>query len=143
MKRTPLTRRTPLRARQGMSTRTPLRPRGTRLRARVARPNTAQHAWRELVRDMGCVVSGGWPVEIHHCVGRTGRHDGGAIGHWWSLPLTRDEHQGPEGIHRNPNGKARERALFEHVLQRVGRAAMQAGCMPPGDVIEAIRSYHR
>jgi hypothetical protein len=55
-------------------------------------PNAAQTRWREAVRSLGSVISGG-PAVIHHPVGRTGMHNKTHIGHWWVIPLTDDEHK--------------------------------------------------
>jgi hypothetical protein len=58
----------------------------------VKPPTAAQKRWREAVRGLGSVISGG-PAVIHHPVGRTGKHNKVDIGHWWVIPLTDDEHK--------------------------------------------------
>lgn len=55
-------------------------------------PNKEQLAFREDVRGLGSIISGG-PAVIHHVVGRTAKHEKVAIGHWWILPLTDEEHK--------------------------------------------------
>jgi hypothetical protein len=153
MKRTPLQRRTPLRARKTLRS-GPLKgvreqlpslyyPAGARrLRTRIAQPNTRERAWREAVRSLGSIIDADPRVEIHHCVGRTGRHEGVAIGHWWILPLTREQHQGRNGIHAHPDRKAREKSLFERVLICI-QARDPETPLPPPHVIDAIRRYRR
>lgn len=146
MKRTPLQRRTPLAVRKGLRSYRPgegLRTYAPKIKPRIDQPRAVQRRWRELVRSLGSVVSG-LPAEIHHPVGRTGRHNGVAIGHWWLIPLTWEEHQGAEGIHSHPNRRRREKELFRLVLGRV--VLMHNGerpeCYPPAHVIEAIEDYH-
>lgn len=154
MKRSgPLQRRTPLRSpvpprNRDQQLRASKIQRGLKtLRTKISQPAARERDWREMVRDLGSVVSGAAPViEIHHCVGRTGRHDGVAIGHWWILPLTPDEHRGASGssIHSHPQRKAREKELFERVLVCIVEANHGIpDCWPPSEVLEAIRSYHR
>ena len=56
-------------------------------------PRAEQIEWRERVRKSGSIISGiRRHCEIHHPAGRTARHDGQAIGHWYILPLLPDEH---------------------------------------------------
>jgi hypothetical protein len=57
-----------------------------------SQPNAKQKQWREAVRELGSIISGG-PAVIHHPVGRTAKHNKVHIGHWWVLPLTDDEHK--------------------------------------------------
>lgn len=158
VKRRALMRRTPLRARSSrprlradvpQSPQPPKRgprARAHRLKTRISQPNARELRWREAVRDLGSIIDLTPNVEIHHCAGRTARHDGVAIGHYWILPLTRAQHQGPAGIHAHPDRKAREKELFEHVLVTVGalNTARDAGIeLPPPHVIAAIRSFRR
>lgn len=153
MKRTELRRRTPMRSgsRLQSGTNTPranvarLQRHQVTKRSRVATPDAVQKDWREMVRDLGSIITGAAAlVEIHHCAGRTARHNRVAIGHWWILPLTHDEHQGPEGIHAHPDRKAREKRLFERVLVRVVEANHGIpACWPPAEVLCAIRDFHR
>lgn len=116
-------------------------------RGSVAQPSSAQRAWRERVRELGSIVDGATPCEIHHPVGRTGKHNGIEIGHWWVLPLTAEQHRGPDGIHRAPDRKAREKALFRAVLAllraREQFAINERAVWPPQDVLDAIDDYHR
>ena len=55
-------------------------------------PNASQKRWRESVRELGSIISGG-PAVIHHPVGRCGKHNKIDIGHWWVIPLTDEEHK--------------------------------------------------
>lgn len=52
-------------------------------------PNAAQKRWRETVAGFGCVATHADPAhcQIHHVVGRTGKHNRVPIGHWFILPL--------------------------------------------------------
>ncbi|MCH8136650.1 MAG: hypothetical protein IIB77_11780 [Proteobacteria bacterium] len=54
-------------------------------------PTAAQKRWRESVRDLGSMISGGNAL-IHHPVGLSGRHEKQDIGHAWVVPLTQEEH---------------------------------------------------
>ena len=56
-------------------------------------PNAEQKLWRENVRQTGSIISGLSRVEIHHVLGRTAKIKGvGNIGHYFILPLDREEH---------------------------------------------------
>lgn len=147
MKRTPLKRRTPLAVRKGLRSHRPgetLRTYKPRIKPKVSQPNAQQRRWRELVRAMGSIISGR-PAEIHHAEGRNAKHNGVEIGHWWILPLTPDEHRGPDGIHSHPQRKAREKQLFARLLYAVldDHNGLPPECFPPRDVLDAIAEYHR
>lgn len=147
MKRSgPLRRRTPLLAKRRIWSSRPgesLKIYKPRIRTRIPQPNAVQRRWREMVRSLGSIVSG-LPAEIHHPVGRTGKHNGVDIAHWWILPLTNEEHRGDEGIHSHPRRRQREKALYRLVLGRI--VLLHSGdrpkCYPPAHVIEAIEDYH-
>lgn len=62
------------------------------MKSKGNQPTAAQVRWREAVRGLGSVISGG-PAVIHHPVGCTGKHNKIAIGHWWIIPLTDEEHK--------------------------------------------------
>ena len=107
-------------------------------------PTKAQADWRETVRELGSVVSGGF-AEIHHCVGRTGKHNKVDIGHYWLIPLTDDEHRAlhlnAEWLLRDISGYVMTRKEFEKwAFQKV---IDQTGYVIPADVYEAIMDYHR
>ncbi len=111
-------------------------------------PTAAQKRWREEVRALGSVISGG-PAVIHHPVGCTGKHNKVEIGHWWVIPLTDEEHKVLhagnldwllcetrwEGMTR----KEFEKAAFETVLNdpRFDDRAMNP------EVYYAIIDYHK
>lgn len=104
-----------------------------------AQPNAKQRQWREDVREMGSICGGG-PVVIHHAAGRTARHNGVHIGHWWIVALSDDQHK---DIHAS--GKARksiEKELFEKTMKRYVRVYNRPIPVPL-DVVEAIMSWHR
>lgn len=147
MKRSPIKRKTPLAVRKALQSHRPgetLRKLRPKMKPRVSQPTAQQRRWRELVRAMGSIISGR-PAETHHAVGRTGKHNGVAIGHWFILPLTADEHRGPKGIHSHPQRKAREKLLFARLLYAVldDHHGLPPECFPPRDVLDAIGDYHR
>jgi hypothetical protein len=117
-----------------------------RLRTRIDQPNARERRWREAVRSLGSIINCSANVEIHHCAGRTARHEGVAIGHYWILPLTHAQHQGPDGIHAHPHRKEREKELFERLLTLCRAQNRNRGAdieLPPPEVIDAIRRYRR
>lgn len=82
-------------------------------------PNAEQTRWREAVRELGSVISGG-PAVIHHMYGRTASFNKVHVGHWALLPLTDEEHK-----YRHQHGKkafsekwAHEKDLFLTVCER-------------------------
>jgi len=102
-------------------------------------PSAAQKRWREAVRGLGSVISGE-PAVIHHAVGVTGKHNKIAIGHWWILPLTDDEHK---SLHAGEafgcgNRKRFEKIQFERIIRTICVVPI-----PPHDVCKAISGYHR
>ena len=74
------------------------------MRSKVSAPTAAQREWREKVRRTQSIISGREICEIHHVAGRTAKFDKQAIGHWWILPLTTDEHR----LIGNPDDFARK-----------------------------------
>ena len=99
-------------------------------------PNKAELTWREIVRSHGCVLDMGNPVQIHHVVGRTAKHNRVDIGHWFILPVSEQAHR---EIERFP--KDEQKLYFRDICtwhQRV------FGELPFGaDVLLAIWDWHR
>lgn len=146
MKRTELQRRTPMRRAQQLRAQrsrlqaATVRRRTARLRTTIARPNAAQKRWRERVRESGTILGGLGPIHVHHCAGRTARHDGIHIGHWWILPLTEYQHR---SIHADPDRKGREKHLWLCLLARLPLLDEDPQAYPPAEVCAAIQDYHR
>ena len=105
------------------------------------RPTAAQKRWREAVRDLGSVISGG-PAVIHHPVGRKGKHNKVDIGHWWVIPLTNEEHKALHGgdTFGYESRKEFEKQEFHAIAIKLGR---NKGVTPPEGVLEAVMDYHR
>lgn len=122
--------------------------RRTRLRSRIDQPTAEQRRWREAVRELGSIIDGSKPCEIHHCAGRTAKHQGVAIGHWWILPLTAEQHRGPQGVESwGRDRKGREKDLWVRVLIRMHERSLATQtpvpAWPPEDVRGAIFDFHR
>jgi len=102
-------------------------------------PNAAQVRWREAVRELGSVISGG-PAVIHHPIGVTGKHNKVAIGHWWIIPLTDVEHK---QLHQGrwANRKKWEKEFFGLVCAAMTKANPDAS-QPSEEVCQAIWDYH-
>ena len=95
-------------------------------------PTAEQKRFRENLRSIfpGTV--------IHHCVGATGKHNKVAIGHWWIIALTPEEHiKVHSGISER---KSLEKNEFAHQMERYFFYYRR---MPvPDEVLEAIEDYH-
>ena len=111
-------------------------------------PNAAQKRWMEAVRAQGSIISGG-PAVIHHVVGRTAKHNKVAIGHWWILPLTDDEHKllhsdkaafDLQWLCADQNRWFVEKEMFQLVMDKLHPESIE---MVPEDVYDAIWGYHR
>lgn len=96
MKRTPLKRKTPLRAKRP----TPRRDEGRVAHQRTKRKATSKTAeearFLELVASLGCLICGK-PASVHHIMhapGKQRRRD-----HRFVAPLCREHHQGDSGVH--------------------------------------------
>lgn len=103
-------------------------------------PTAAQKRWHDTLRELGSVLSGLKPVEIHHCAGASAKHNKVWIGQWWVLALTHEEHSRyvPEWGKRR---KFMEKTLFRTQCKLIERAG---GVIPFGDdVMEAIEGYRR
>ena len=110
-----------------------------RLRVKCDQPTAAEKRWRETVREMGSVLSGLKPCEVHHCAGRTARHNKIDIGHWFVIPLTTYEHSRIAEWGRSR--KDYEKALFRAMCRIYTK---RGGVLPFGaDVLEAIADYHK
>ena len=109
MKRTPLTRKTPLkRKRDSIRVVHPERVQHQRMkRKRVSKTALeAQHLAR--LAGMPCAVTGKRPVEVHHLMkapDKRTRRD-----HRWTVPLHHTMHRGPAGVH----GLGSEAAFEQH-----------------------------
>ncbi len=51
-----------------------------------------EKAWLQRVAEYGGFVAGTNNLQIHHCVGREGKHNKYHIGRWFVLPLAFDLH---------------------------------------------------
>lgn len=113
-------------------------------------PTAAQKRWREAVRELGSVISGG-PAVIHHPVGCSGKHNKIEIGHWWVIPLTDEEHKAlhrGEEIWRNTKlfGHCESRKEFEKAAFQVSFDRCFDNCvedLPSAPAVTAILDYHR
>jgi len=57
------------------------------------KPTKAQEkAWLQRVAEHGCVINGQSVIQLHHCVGREGKHNKYHIGRWFVLPLSVELH---------------------------------------------------
>ena len=71
--------------------------------------NKKHREWEELVRETGCCITGATnDVQIHHVVGRKGKHNKILIGPYFILPLHEDYHMvtgaNPNAWHKNKKG---------------------------------------
>jgi hypothetical protein len=110
------------------------------MRSKGNAPTAAQKEWRELVRGVGSVVSRGDAV-IHHPIGATGKHRKIAIGHWWVIPLTDDEHK---ALHAGEtfgyeSRKEFEKSAFQEALMQI---AHSKGITIATQIELAIMDYH-
>ena len=111
-------------------------------------PTAAQTRWRESVRELGSVISGG-PAVIHHCVGRTAKHDKVHIGHCWILPLTDSEHKALHSGHLDwllceTEWEGMSRKFFEkHAFKFSVVDRLDVPDEYTFDVNHAIQGYHR
>ena len=110
-------------------------------------PTAEQKRWREKVRAIGCIACGErMGTEIHHCAGRTAKHNKIAIGHWWILPLCHGCHvlltEGPDRL-------AEARFGFTFVGRWDLEKLLYADLMThfrddvPLDVLNSIYDYHK
>ena len=103
---------------------------------KVDQPNAAQKRWRESVRELGCLMGAPGPVEIHHVVGRTAKHNKIAIGHWWILPVSNEGHRMVEAL-----SKHEQKELFHTMC--LAYFACYLSLPVPDDVMAAIMDWHR
>lgn len=110
------------------------------MRSKGNAPTAAQKRWREAVRELGSVISGG-PAVIHHPVGVTGKHNKVHIGHWWVIPLTDEEHK---ALHAGETFVCESRKEFEKVAFEtvLNNERFDDGAMTP-TVYHAIMNYHK
>jgi hypothetical protein len=112
-------------------------------------PTASQKAWREAVRELGCVIDkskGG--IEIHHVLGATAKHNKVDIGHWFILPLSSWYHRENPTLNVTDNKRLFE-ANFGTQVQLFMGLIMQYEFIHervapvPAEVIDAIRSLER
>lgn len=56
-------------------------------------PNQAEKDFQGWLKQQPCCITGANGVQVHHCVGSTGRHNKVLIGHWFCLPLSPSMHE--------------------------------------------------
>lgn len=111
-------------------------------------PNAVQKRWRESVRSLGSVISGG-PAVIHHAVGATAKHNKIPIGHWWLIPLTDEEHKALHLDGETFNHESRkvfEKWAFMQVVERLEKIERETETiytLPDLIIQEAIMDFHR
>ena len=90
--------------------------------------HTSKKSYRdfeELVRTIGCIITGSPHPQIHHVKGRTFKHNKILIGPWYILPLHYDLHNGshPNAYHNSKHGfiaaYGHPRYLFKQVLDKI------------------------
>jgi hypothetical protein len=85
-----------------------------------------EQAWLDRITEIGCIacklLGDETPTEERHHI-REGAGGGQRRAHMLTLPLCREHHQGPRGVHANghkiPQLKMDELDLFEAVLKEV------------------------
>jgi hypothetical protein len=110
------------------------------MRSKGNNPTKAQKRWMDQVASLGSIISGKFPVEMHHCVGFTGKHNKILIGPWWILPLTESEHK---YVHLAADRKDREKRLFVQVKAKWVEQFYPLEMPVPDEVQDAIMEYHR
>ncbi len=94
--------------------------------------NKKLREWEELVRETGCCVTGRTDnVQIHHVVGRKGKHNKVRIGGVYILPLNRDYHmldgKHPNAWHKNKKGFIAEFGPARYLFMSVMNALIDDG----------------
>ena len=102
-------------------------------------PTAQQVRWRELVRSLGSIVSNEDAV-IHHCVGVTGKHNKVAIGPWWIIPLTNEEHL---ALHAGETFGLDSRKMFEKWAFTEVCQMLYPEQYITDEIYDAIQDYHR
>jgi len=76
--------------------------------------------WEELFRSLGCIITGG-PAQIHHPIGRKGKHNKLLIGPKFIIPLHYDYHMvtgsHPNAYHKNKKGFIKEFGEPSHLFE--------------------------
>lgn len=91
MKRTPLSRRTPLRAKREAPRRNEGRVQAGRMKSKAVSKTALEKRHLERIAGLPCIVSGKRPVVVHHLMiapGKERRRD-----HRWVVPLVNDLHR--------------------------------------------------
>jgi hypothetical protein len=106
------------------------------------RPTAAQQRWQDAVANLGSILSGEKPVQLHHAAGFTARHNKVLVGPWWIIPLTKAEHDAIPAL--GHERKAWEKRMFTLVCwhyQMNGANGLQP--LPFGDEVTlAIQDWH-
>jgi len=55
-------------------------------------PNQSEKDFQAWLKIQPCCITGRNDVQVHHCVGSTGKHNKVLIGHYFCLPLSVDTH---------------------------------------------------
>lgn len=118
------------------------------MRSKGNEPSAEQKAWMSQLAEYGCVVTRADNPQIHHCLGATAKHNKVAIGHWYLLPLAHQLHDissnRPDNITLHKREFEWRHGTEKELFSRLIKTFRDNGNpIPPEEVIEAIKGYHR
>lgn len=104
--------------------------------------------WLGIVAEHGPVIQGEGPTQLHHVVGRTGKHNKVLIGPWFVLPLPWQYHDVASGdscnvTHFRHNFTRRFGLQKDLFLQMVERIRATGESVPHGLILKAIEDTNR
>ncbi|HEX8418547.1 MAG TPA: hypothetical protein VF638_00885 [Sphingomonas sp.] len=98
LRRSPITRKTPMSRVKAFLERRPAKPRAKPMRKAKPVKSQEERHHHEAVAKMPCIACGGWPVEVHH-VRHNGRH-GITRDHTCVVPVCAEDHRaGRNAVH--------------------------------------------
>ena len=99
-------------------------------------PNKAEKDFQAWLKHQPCCITGLQPVEVHHCVGSTGKHNKQHIGHWFCLPMA-------EHIHKEYHAgtkpfKEKYGLQNQRWIKIISKYACETGVCAPDEIFYAI-----
>ena len=104
-------------------------------------PNSDEKKFQGWLKERNCCVSGDYGVEVHHCVGSTGKHNKVLIGHWFCLPLSTEIHREYHAGTKSWREKYATQSFFWSYL--VADYQEETGCIVPADVVGAVMDLRK
>lgn len=104
-------------------------------------PNADEKKFQGWLKEQPCCITGAFGVQVHHCVGATGKNNKVLIGHYFCLPMSveiHDEYHAGTKAWRENHG-----AQSDLWMDFASTFELDTGAIIPNDVVDAIKDWNK